>query len=184
MKAALLLSLVAVVALVVEGALVTIVPSLLLPDVGLLVAVGAGLAMPAAPALGAVALVGFASDLLSGAPLGQKVLALLVAFLAVRIANGSLELRRGLPEAVLAGLLSLGVGLFETGLLALAAVPPPEALTLWVGLAVQGGVNALCAPAACAVADLVADAAGERELPGRRGTIFVRGPGFGPGRRL
>jgi len=103
-KAALALILLGALGLVVEGALVSVVPALLLPDVALVGSVAAALFLGGGPALVALAGLGFASDLLGGAPLGLHVLALLVPFVATRLANGSLELRRGFPEVLATGL--------------------------------------------------------------------------------
>jgi len=171
-------------ALVVEGALATALPPTVLPDVGLLWTVGAALALPAAPALWVAAGMGFGGDLLAGAPLGHGALRLLLAFLAVRIANGALELRRGLPEAVLTGLVSLGVGLFGISLLTASGIPAPPPLRAALSLLVVAAVNAACAPAACWLVEGLASLAGEREAPARRSTILVRTAGYGPGRRL
>jgi hypothetical protein len=177
-KAACVLILFGALGLVVEGALVSVIPALLLPDVALVVTIAAALFLGGGAALLALAGVGFASDLLGGAPLGLHALVLLVPFVATRLANGSLELRRGLPESVLVALLTPVAGVLAMVCLRFAGVPASLGLGFWLGLALQTAVNAAVAPAVCALAETVASVTGDVDST-RRGVPSTRrrGPG-------
>jgi rod shape-determining protein MreD len=181
-RAALALIVIGALALVVEGALVSVLPSLLLPDVALVGSIAAALFLGGAPALIALAGLGFASDLLTGAPLGLHVLVLLVPFVATRLANGSLELRRGMSEAVLAALLTPLAGVLTLGCMRLTGVSASFGLEFWFGLALQTAVNALLAPGACALAEAVASATGDVD-PTRRGVAYVGSAAWAASRR-
>ncbi|CAG0995836.1 hypothetical protein MYXO_02680 [Myxococcaceae bacterium] len=172
MRAAVALIGIGAVGLVVEGALASFVPALLLPDLALSFAMAAALFLPGAAALFSLAGVGFASDLLAGAPLGLHVLSLLVPFAIARIANGSLELRRGVPEAVLAAILSPVQAAGFILLLGLYGAPPE--MGFWPGFAivVRTVANAALAPPVCALVEALAAATGELD-PTRRGVAWV-----------
>lgn len=182
MKAALALVVLGALGLVLEGALVSVVPALLLPDVALVGSIAAALFLGGAPALLVLAGLGFASDLLSGAPLGMHALALLVPFAATRLANGSLELRHGMPEAVLVGLLTPVAGVVMAVCLRLDGIPGGHGLWPWLGLGLQAGVNALVAPGVCALVEALASAAGELD-PTRRGVAYVGSAPWAASRR-
>jgi hypothetical protein len=182
MRAALALVAIGAGFIVVEGALVTVLPSLLLPDIALVLSLAAALHLYGAQALVVLAGLGFAADLLGGAPLGLHVLALLVPFVAARVANGSLELRRGLPEAVLVGLLTPVAGIAGVVCLWLAGIPLSLGWTFWLGLALQTAVNALVAPGACALAEWVATLTGDLDST-RRGVVYLGAAPWGVGRR-
>jgi hypothetical protein len=181
-KAALLLVLFGALALVAEGALVSFLPALLLPDVALVGCVAAALFLDGAASLVALAGLGFASDLLAGAPLGLHVLALLLPFAATRVANGSLELRHGVSEAVLVALLTPVAGLAAVAGMHLAGVPASLGVGFWLGLAVQTAVNAAVAPGACALAEAVAALTGDLD-PTRRGVAYVGAAPWAASRR-
>ena len=181
MRAALALILLGALGLVVEGAVVTVVPPLLQPDGALVGSGAAALFLGGGPALVVLAGLGFASDLLGGAPLGLHVLALLVPFVATRLANGSLELRRGLPEAVLVALLTPVAGVLGAGCLHLADVDASLDLGFWLGLALQTAVNAAVAPAVCALAETVASLTGDVDAT-RRGVAYVGAAPWAAGR--
>ena len=172
MRAALAVVALGALGLVLEGALVSFLPTLLMPDLALVLSVAAALFLPGGAALVALAGLGFAADLLGGAPLGLHVLALLVPFAASRIANGSLELRRGMPEAVLVALLTPVAGLGMALLLQLRGVPGDLGLLFVFGLLLKTAVNAAVAPAACAVVESIAAATGELD-PTRRGVAWM-----------
>jgi hypothetical protein len=182
MKAALVLILFGALGLVVEGVLVSVLPALLLPDVVLVLTIAASLFLGGAPALLTLAGLGFAADLLGGAPLGLHVVALLLPFVAARLANGSLELRRGLPEAVLMVVLTPIAGILAVGCLRFVGVHASIGLTFWLGLALQTVVNAAVAPAACALAEAVASLTGDLD-PTRRGVAYVGAASWAAGRR-
>jgi hypothetical protein len=173
-RAALAIIMLCSLGLVIEGALVSVVPAILLPDLALVGTVAAALFLGGAPALLVLAGLGFASDLLGGAPLGLHVLSFLVPFAAARAANGSLELRRGVPEAVLVAVLTPVAGASVAGLLELAGVSAGFGLAFWLGLAVHTAVNALAAPAICALVEAIAANMGDLD-PTRRGVAYVGG---------
>lgn len=172
MRAALLVVAVGALLLVVEGALVSFLPAVLLPDVALVLGIASALFLGGGAALVALAGLGFASDLLGGAPLGLHVLALLLPWVVARMANGSLELRRGMPEAVLVGLLTPVAILLAAVWLRIAGIPETFGLSFFVGLVLQTAVNALAAPVACALVESMAGATGELD-PTRRGVAWV-----------
>lgn len=172
MRAALAVIGLGALGLVVEGALVSFLPALLLPDLALLLGLAAALFLPGGAALLALAGLGFSADLLGGAPLGLHVLALLLPFAATRIANGSLELRRGVPEAVLVGVLTPVAALGTALLLHLYGIAGVLGLWFGVGIVVQTAVNALLAPVACALVEAIAASTGELD-PTRRGVAWM-----------
>ncbi len=182
MKSALALVAIGVLAMLAEGAMTLAVPDALLPNVALVVSAAAALFLGGASALLVVAALGFASDLLAGAPLGLGVLSLLVPFAVTRIANGSLELRHGASEAALVALLTPVAALVMAALLRQGGPAAWPGLSTWIGLALQAGVNALVAPAACRLAETVASAAGELD-PTRRGVAYVGAAPWAASRR-
>lgn len=177
-----MLLLAAVACLVVEGALGVVVSAFVLPDVALLFTVAAALFLGAGPALCVLAGSGFAADLLAGAPLGLHVLVLIVPFFATQLAHRSLELRRGVPEATLVAVLTPVAGLLTAAALWGAAGAPHVGLWFWLALGAQTAVNALIAPAVCALAESVALATGDAD-PTRRGVSWTGAPGWGRSRR-
>jgi cell shape-determining protein MreD len=172
MRAALAVIALGALGLVIEGALVTFLPALLLPDLALVLGIAAALFLPGGASLVALAGLGFAADLLMGAPLGLHVLTLMVPFAATRIANGSLELRRGMPEAVLVAVLTPVAGLATMLVLHLRGISADFGLWFALGLVVQTVVNAALAPAACALVESIAAATGELD-PTRRGVAWM-----------
>lgn len=171
MKSALALVVIGVLAMLVEGGLVLAVPAALLPNVALVGAVAAALVLGGGQALLVLAALGFASDLLSGAPLGLGVLVLLVPFVLAQIANRSLELRHGASEAALLALLTPVVAGATATVLRLGGVSVDTSFAVWAGVALQAGVNALVAPSACRLAEAVASATGDLD-PTRRGVAW------------
>lgn len=97
----------ALVAVVLEGALAALLPPALLPDLALLVTVAAAVAAPALAALLLAAGLGYAGDLLSGTLLGQVALLRIVAFATTRFVHGQFHLERTLPLAAFCFALSL-----------------------------------------------------------------------------
>ena len=116
MRRPLSLLLLGLLALVLQGGAVRVLPGALCPDLGLLVVLAAGLSLTPATGLGIAAALGWAADLLSGALLGQHALLRVVAFAVTRIANRQLDLRRRAPLWVLALALSAGTEVGVGGL--------------------------------------------------------------------
>jgi rod shape-determining protein MreD len=100
-----------VVALGLQGAFATFLPAAWCPDLALLLVVFLGLRGEGAVAgLVLSALIGYASDLLSGSLLGQHALLSLVAFVTARLGSRQLNLRGAFPLAAFTAALTLGYG--------------------------------------------------------------------------
>lgn len=181
MRGALLLLAMGIAALLLQGALLRFVPPALCPDLGLLLVIALALSVGGASGLLAAALLGFAGDLLSGSLLGQHVLLRVVAFGAVRTANGSLELRRPIPLAILALVATLGHALLLAVTSAWMGARVELSIDVGLELALQAGVNALFAPLVGVLMDSLSARAVEDETP-RRGAPLGRGVPLGSGR--
>lgn len=133
-----------VLLIVARGALATVLPPGVRPDLGLLAVVGLGLHLPGAAGLLAAAGLGVLTDVLTGALLGHHAFLFVLAFAVTRLAGAQLDLRRGLPVVVLVAAVSAANGLLGAGISRLfaAEAPWPE-LGRWVG---QAGVDALVSP--------------------------------------
>ncbi|MEE2672694.1 MAG: hypothetical protein VX466_02800 [Myxococcota bacterium] len=166
-----------VAALVVQGAVATLVPPPACPDLALLVLIGIGLRWERlAGGLLLAVFLGYATDLLSGSLLGQHALLDLFAFAGTGIAARQLNLRGSWPLAFFAA----GV-VFVYGLLMLAItgffVGGAELRLGWLGSQlVHALVSGACAPS---VSALVGRASGwADDDPGHRslGLDAVRRP--------
>lgn len=131
-------------ALILRGALSAVLPPALRPDLALVVVVGLGLHLPGATGLLLAALLGYTTDVLTGALLGHHAVVFVAAFVVTRLAGAQLDLRRGLPTIVLVAALSATCGLLTVGLARLftGAAPWPELARL-IG---QAGLDAVFAP--------------------------------------
>ena len=142
----------AIAALVVQGVLATLVSPPGCPDLALLVLIGIGLRLDRlAVGLLLAALLGYATDLLSGSPLGQHALLDLFAFAGTGIAARHLNLRGPWPLAFFAA----GV-VFVYGLAMLAItgffVGGAELRLGWFGSQfVHALVSGACAPSVSAL---------------------------------
>jgi rod shape-determining protein MreD len=96
-------------ALVVESALLAILPDALVPSFALLLPVAAALLLPPATGLLVSVALGFGADMLSGALFGLHAFVRLLEFAAVRLLASQLDLVRPLPFAIFA----LGVALLD-----------------------------------------------------------------------
>jgi rod shape-determining protein MreD len=143
------------VALVLQGVLTVHVPVAWVPNLSLLVAVALGLHLEASGGLVVAGSLGYAADLFSGSLLGQHALLRALACVGTRLANQGLDLRRFLPLAVFAGLLTLGEAAAVGGLTTLFAGRAVFDRALAVVLGQQLVVNALAAPLVCAAAGRV-----------------------------
>jgi cell shape-determining protein MreD len=148
MKRALTLLGVGVAALTAQGALATALPPPWCPDLALLVLIGIGLRWSGVAAgLALAAMLGYATDLLSGSLLGQHALLDLFAFLGTMIAARQLNLRGAWPLACFAAGLCFVYGL---SMLAITGffVGGAELRLGWLGAqALHAAVTAACAPA-------------------------------------
>jgi rod shape-determining protein MreD len=168
MKRGLALLLAGVVALMLQGAAALVVPARFLPDLGLLLVIGLALCLRSTAAgVLLAALLGYASDLLSGTLLGQHALLRMAAYAAARFGSARLNLRGPLPQALFVMLLSVA---YACALWALVAFFVPGAggaplLTLHE-LLPHAVVNGVCAPFVSAAAAALSSRLGDDE-PGK-----------------
>jgi len=168
MIAVLALFLLGLVGMVAEGAATSFVPPAICPDLALLFVIGMALNLRGARALLASAALGYAADILSGAPLGQHALLHVLAFGAASAANRSLELRTLFAQATLAGVLTLLNGLLLCLLTSFLGGTLVVNLRWVLQLVSQGALSCVFAPLVCALVEIVGARAGEEEVP-RRG---------------
>lgn len=158
---------VGVAALVLQGAVATVLPPPWCPDLALLVLVGIGLRWRGlARGLLLAALLGYARDLLSGSLLGQHALLHLFAFTATLVATRQLNLRGSWPLAFFAIALTVFYGL---GMLALTGffVGGADLQLGWLGAqALHAVMTGVFAPAVSAVVGRALEWADDE--PGRR----------------
>lgn len=164
MKRALALAGLSLLALIVQASAGRVLAPQWVPDLGLLVVVGFGVSLRS-PVTGVAlsALVGYLSDLFSGALLGQHMLLRMAAFAAARIGSRRLNLRGPVPLAIFAAALSAahGVALWAlTSFFAAGAAPPwPPARDF----AAQSVVNGILAPFVAAAVAWICQALGDEE---------------------
>lgn len=154
-------------ALIVQSAVVLVVPEPLCPDLGLLVVVALGLhwaSLPSGFALAAA--LGYATDVLSSSLLGQHALLRLLSFGAARLAGRQLNLRGAMPLAVFAAGLTVAYATALQAVLAFFTSSSPE-----VGAALRtlahALVNALFASPVAALVERVCAWSGDDD-PARR----------------
>lgn len=153
----------ALLAVIVEGALAQLMPLRFLPDLSLLAVVAAALRLPAAPALLAAAVIGLGTDMLSGSLLGQHAFLRLLELVLTRGVAGQLDLRRPLPAATFS--LAL-VGVDAVGLVALSRLFLGDFPVAWAelgGLATRALATAVFAPGVLGLAERVVEGLSESE---------------------
>ena len=150
MRRALLLFAAAIVVWIVQGTLATLLPVWLVPDLTLVATVAVAVSGPPLAGLFFAAGVGFGADVLSGALLGQHGLLRLLVFVAARLLGAQFDLRRGVPLAIFAAVLSVvdAAGLWglgrvfqEASLLGVDAIPTVLARALWAAALAPGAVR-------------------------------------------
>jgi cell shape-determining protein MreD len=150
------LAAVGLLALMVQGGLALVVPARWIPDAGLLVVVAAALWLrSAAGGLVVAALLGYATDLLSGSLLGQYVLLRIAAYGAARFASGRLNLRGPLPLALFMALLSVADAVALGALSSFVAVAEGPRVVGLGALLPHAAVNGIAAPVVAAGARLL-----------------------------
>lgn len=131
---------------ILQGALGPFLPRSACPDLGLLLVIALGVALRSTAAgLALSAWLGFVSDLLSGALLGQHALLRVLAFAVARLTSSHVNLQGPFTQMVLAAGLTLAsafgmlalTAFFEAG----SAAVFPVADLVW-----HSAVNALLAP--------------------------------------
>jgi rod shape-determining protein MreD len=163
-KRALALAAIPFSALILQAAASRVVAPAWCPDLGLLLVVGFGLVLRSAGAgILFASVVGYLSDLLSGALLGQHVLLRMAAFAAARVGSRRLNLRGAVPLAIFSAALSAGHGLGLWALAAFFAPGDPPALPPPADFASQALVNGLLAPLFAAGAARLCQALGDEE---------------------
>lgn len=175
MKQALALLLAGLLALVVQSGIVRVVPHPLCPDLGLLVVVAIGLywePLPSGFALAAV--LGYASDVLSGSLLGQHGLLRLLSFSASRLGGRQLNLRGVVPLAVFVAALTLAYALALHVLQAFFSGTSVSWMSSLGRATVHALVNGLAAPVVAAGIASLCSWTGDDE-GGRRGFRLDRG---------
>ena len=112
MKSSLTLFVVGLLALMLQGALARMLPPPWCPDLAWLVVVALGLRWPGfVSGLVLAALLGFATDLVSGSLMGQHALMRVLTYLAAALAARQLDLSGAFSVTVLVFVLMLGYGL-------------------------------------------------------------------------
>lgn len=116
MKRGLSLFALALVGLILQGALGMLVPAHGVPDFALLAAIGVALTVGGAQGLALAALVGYAADLLSRALFGEHAVLGVLAYAATRIVALQLDLGRAPTRIAFVALLSVACDLGHAGL--------------------------------------------------------------------
>ncbi len=118
-----------------------------MPDFGLLLVVSIALCLRGA-ATGVVlaALLGYATDLLSGSLLGQHAVLRMAAYGVARFGSARLNLRGPLPQALFVGLLSVAHAVGLWGLFAFFAADIGSPLVTLRELLAHALVNGIAAP--------------------------------------
>jgi rod shape-determining protein MreD len=146
-KQGLLLLALGVVALMVQGVVTQVLPAHLVPDLGLLVVVAIALCLRgAAGGVVLAALLGYATDLLSGSLLGQHALLRMAAYGVARFGSARLNLRGPLPQALFVALLSIAHAVGLWGLVAFFAADIGSSLVTLRELLPHALVNGIAAP--------------------------------------
>ncbi len=131
----------------VQGVVTQVLPAHLVPDFGLLLVVSIALCLRGA-ATGVVlaALLGYATDLLSGSLLGQHAVLRMAAYGVARFGSARLNLRGPLPQALFVGLLSVAHAVGLWGLFAFFAADIGSPLVTLRELLAHALVNGIAAP--------------------------------------
>lgn len=172
MKRALALLLLGVLATMLQGAVATFAPPLLVPDLGLLMVFAIGFCWrSAAGGVLLAATLGYVADLLSGSLLGQHALLRVLAFGAARLGSRHLNLRGPLPQVVfVAALTSLHALLLATLTSFFAGGVGPGSMAPG-DLVAHSLVNALCAPVVAGLTARVVSRLGDEDSARRLVTL-------------
>jgi rod shape-determining protein MreD len=129
MKAALVVALLGLGALIVQSALARTVAPPWCPDLAWLVVIGIGLRWPSfVPGVILAVTLGYAMDLVSGSLMGQHALLRLLTYLAAALAARQLDLSGGLPVAVFVSAMTIVYGIATLTMLSFFVGAP------WIGL--------------------------------------------------
>jgi cell shape-determining protein MreD len=142
----LLIFLLGVLGLIVQSALLNLLPAHWVPDLGLLIAIAAILALPPTEGLLLAAALGISAGMFSNALLGQHALIRIVEFLVIRVVNAQLDLVRALPLAVFAFAITIFDAAGITGITRLFYGESPFPLGETGNLLILAGLNGVFAP--------------------------------------
>ena len=151
-------------ALVIQGALATLVVPPWCPDLGLLVVLCLGLRWRGlAAGLVLAGLLGFSADLLSGSLVGQHALLRVLVFAGAFMAGRQLNLKGGMPLVafVFAATLAYGIGAALISQFFLEMGWPPA--SVWAEGILHAVINGLCAPWVAAWVQLLGVWAGDED---------------------
>ena len=138
---------VGLLALVIQGALATVLPPPWCPDLGLLLVLCLGLRWRGlALGLALAFVLGFSADLLSGSLLGQHALLRLVAFATAFVAGRQLNLRGGIPLVAFVSTVTFVYGIAVALLSAFFLDTGWPPASKWFDALIHSVVNGLVAP--------------------------------------
>jgi cell shape-determining protein MreD len=135
-----------VLGLIVQSALLNLLPGHWVPDLGLLIPVVAILALPPIEGLLLAAALGISAGMFSNALLGQYALIRIVEFVVIRVLNAQLDLKRALPLAVFAFAITIFDAAGVVGVTWLFFGVSPIPLGEVGNLLIRAGVNGAVAP--------------------------------------
>jgi rod shape-determining protein MreD len=163
-----MLLLAGLLALVIQGALATIVSPPWCPDLALLVVLCIGLRWRGlAAGLWLAALLGFAADLLSGSLMGQHALLRVLAFVSAFFASRQLNLKGSLPLVIFSAAVTVGYGIALVAVSTFFVGRAPVSLGGLTDLLVHGSVNGLAVPFVYSFVTRVSIWAGEDDTNSR-----------------
>ena len=166
MRGAAIWTLVGMLGISVQAMLAAVFPVALVPDLALLAAFAAALALPPSHGLVVVCLLGFGADMVSGSLLGQHAFVRVLEFLFVRAVAGQLDLRRAVPQLFVAFALSVIDSALMAGLTLVFVPAFPVAWAEVGGLLGRAAATAVLAPVVCSAAGSLSE--GMSALEGRR----------------
>ncbi len=147
MKQGFALLLLGLLALIVQGVVAPVMPTHLVPDLGLLVVLSIGLCWrPAVGGLLIAGALGYATDVLSGSLLGEHALLRVAVFGLARLANRQINLNGALPLIIFAAGVSIANGMALAGLTVLFGDQAQHGSFWLSGLGRHAIANAVCAP--------------------------------------
>ncbi len=146
MRSMLAIFVLGVLGLIVQSALLNILPARWVPDLGMLVPVVAILLLAPAEGLLLAAALGLAAGVFSNALLGQYALIRIVEFVLIRLLNAQLDLKRALPLAVFVFALTIFDAVAVLGITHLFFGESSFALRETGDLLFRAGVNGVVAP--------------------------------------
>jgi rod shape-determining protein MreD len=146
MRSMLVIFALGVLGLIVQTALLNLLPGRWVPDFGLLIPVVAILALPPVEGLLLATALGLSAGMFSNALLGQYALVRMLEFVVIRVLNAQLDLKRALPLAVVAFAITIldAAGVVGITWLFFGVYPIPLGET--GNLLVRAGVNGAVAP--------------------------------------